>query len=230
MQKEQWKQYEDTMYLVSDYGNVYSNITECILKQDISQRYNRVVLRYKGIAVTHSVHRMVANTFLPNPMNKPQINHIDGNRQNNCLDNLEWCTQSENQQHAYEIGLQVGRKGILHHNARLTEENVLEIKFLLESGEFSAPEIADLFCVQQQLISKINKGHRWSHVTGWKPENRKEIKVDYGKFLAKLTAKDIPKIRQYFLEKYSDKDIANLYGVHQGTINAIRNNKTWKNF
>lgn len=65
----------------------------------------RVNLYKDGILKCCPVHRLVAKTFIPNPENKPEVNHIDGNKQNNSVYNLEWCTRSENQQHAWNIGL-----------------------------------------------------------------------------------------------------------------------------
>ena len=67
--------------------------------------YQRVNLYKNNIFKHCPVHRLVAKAFIPNPENKPEVNHIDGNKLNNCVDNLEWCTKSENQQHAWNIGL-----------------------------------------------------------------------------------------------------------------------------
>ena len=71
------------------------------LKVELMQDgYSRIVLMKKAIKKRYMCHRLVAETFIDNPNNLPQVNHKDGNRSNNCVDNLEWCTQSENEQHA----------------------------------------------------------------------------------------------------------------------------------
>ena len=75
--------------------------------------YIRVELWRNGRGRKFSLHRLLAQAFVENLENKPQINHIDGNKLNNSIKNLEWCTQSENQKHAYKIGLQKGyRKSV----------------------------------------------------------------------------------------------------------------------
>jgi hypothetical protein len=224
-----WKQYRNTVYSVNTDGQVKNDKTGLILKHNI-ERYSRVSIN----GVSTPVHRIVAEVFIKNPDSKPQINHINGSKQNNCVSNLEWCTQSENQLHAFETGLQISKKGEEHFNVRLCNEDVLEIKELLLTGKHSGPEIAEVFGVNQQLISKINKGHRWTHITGWTPENRADVVVDYGKFIAKhmakLSAENIPSIRKMFIEGKKDPEIAKIYCVNKGTINSIRNGKTWKNY
>ena len=67
--------------------------------------YERVVLTKDGIRKTYSVHKLVALAFIPNPENKTTINHIDGNKRNNNVSNLEWATEKENQNHKWKNGL-----------------------------------------------------------------------------------------------------------------------------
>lgn len=74
------------------------------------QPYFYVSLSNGGKIRKYLVHRLVAEAFIPNPLCKEQVNHIDGNPQNNSVENLEWCTNSENTQHAYDIGLYVNSK------------------------------------------------------------------------------------------------------------------------
>lgn len=124
---EVWKQiigYNNTYY-VSNYGNIKSKgkigklptggnfkIKEKILKPSITNwGYQRVVLQLNGIRKHVKVHRLVALYFLENPENKPEVNHKDGNKLNNHVDNLEWVTPKENEQHAYLLGLKVNKKG-----------------------------------------------------------------------------------------------------------------------
>lgn len=101
---EIWKDipgYENK-YQVSNLGNVYSYKHKRILKPYVVRKgYLRVDLFDKNFTRRHQkVHRLVATAFIPNPENKPQINHIDGNTGNNVVTNLEWCTNDENQKHA----------------------------------------------------------------------------------------------------------------------------------
>ena len=94
-------------YQVSDTRDVVNTVTGKQLKPiRESTGYSHVTLCNNGQHHQTSVHRLVAQGFIPNPDNKPMVNHIDGDKSNNNIDNLEWCTQSENMHHAYRTGLQ----------------------------------------------------------------------------------------------------------------------------
>lgn len=90
------------IYLVSSYGRIFSlRIIE--KKPNYNKKGNHFSLRNEEKNL--SIHRLVGDAFIPNPENKPQINHKDGNRRNNHVNNLEWCTARENMIHAYKNGL-----------------------------------------------------------------------------------------------------------------------------
>ena len=118
MNEEIWKDVPfDSNYKVSNYGRIFSKRTNKILKGELTEKgYIRVALTEHK---RYLVHCIVAKTFIPNPENKPQVNHIDGNKQNNYVDNLEWCTQSENMRHALKTGLKIMPKGKDVYNARV---------------------------------------------------------------------------------------------------------------
>lgn len=117
--------------------------------------YRRVFLYIDGKRVKYFVHRLVAQTYLDNPNNLPQVNHIDGNKLNNCVDNLEWCTPKENIQHAIRIGLRT-KKG------KLTEKQVKEIKNSF--NQKSMREIAKMYGVSLECIKHIHAGHTWRNI------------------------------------------------------------------
>lgn len=104
-----------------------------------------------------SIHRLVAKAFIPNPDGKPQVNHIDGNKRNNHVLNLEWCTSSENNFHAYRIC----RKTIHRPYTKLNIEKVSDIKMRISNGE-TVKDISLMYGVNQATISNIKTGKTWN--------------------------------------------------------------------
>lgn len=121
MQEEVWKDIEgyEGLYQVSTLGRVKSLARERVSKDKILKssgvRYKLVCLYKSGIVKYVKVHRLVANAFISNPENKPQVNHKDGNKFNNSVSNLEWATSKENCIHAVQTGLSVVPKGEKSH-------------------------------------------------------------------------------------------------------------------
>lgn len=106
--QEIWKDIEgyEGLYEISSLGNVRRAPSGRILKQNKnSYGYSHVGLSKEGKVKMICVHRLIANAFIPNPQNKPQVNHIDGNKSNNSISNLEWVSQKENIIHAFKTGL-----------------------------------------------------------------------------------------------------------------------------
>lgn len=103
-----WEYIEElnNLYLVSDTGIIKKSKTRKILKTKLNEKgYEIVVIMIKGKKHILRVHRLVAKAFIPNPNNLPQVNHIDGNKLNNCVNNLEWVTNEENYAHAIKNNL-----------------------------------------------------------------------------------------------------------------------------
>jgi hypothetical protein len=99
-----WFDIEDYvgLYSINFNGDIKSWKNDIILKPDISRGYKRVTLSKNGKTKRYLVHRLVALTFIDNHNKKKYVNHIDGNKLNNCVKNLEWVTASENEKHAHK--------------------------------------------------------------------------------------------------------------------------------
>lgn len=106
------------------------------------------------------VHRLVADAFIPKIQGKDIVNHIDGNKHNNNVSNLEWCTSSENSQHALRTGLRHPAHGERHGSAKLTEKDVSTIRDLLMQGDAGAG-LARKYNVSATTINAIKKGKIW---------------------------------------------------------------------
>lgn len=119
-----------------------------------------------GVHKTQFVHRLVAMTFIPNKNNLPVINHIDGNKKNNFIENLEWCTQRHNMQHAHRTGLSKGmplKRGEESIAAKLSKEDVINIKTRLKNGDRSI-DLSREYHVCKGTIGEIKAGRSWSSV------------------------------------------------------------------
>ena len=116
MVKETWKNvkgYND-LYEVSNCGNIRMRETKVNKSFRLSKDgYENVYLVENGKRKERFVHRIVAITFIDNPQYKPEVNHIDGDKQNNSLENLEWVTGAENELHAMQNGLITPRKPVI---------------------------------------------------------------------------------------------------------------------
>jgi len=92
-------------YIINEDGTIFGKVRGKFKKPTDNHGYDIVCLSLNNRQSQYSVHRLVATKYIPNPQNKPQVNHKDGNKKNNHVSNLEWCTQSENIKHSiYEIG------------------------------------------------------------------------------------------------------------------------------
>jgi hypothetical protein len=163
-------------YQISDAGEVRSVGFRCrrglwhepqLMKQRLwDMGYYGVVLSGEKKKIGKYVHRLMAEAFIPNPENKPFINHKDGKKANNALSNLEWCTHQENVAHAHRIGLippsEIG-PGEDSPAAKLNDEKVLEIRRRLAAGELHRTLAAE-YGVAKGTIGFIARRETWAHI------------------------------------------------------------------
>lgn len=137
-----------------------------ILKPTINPGgYEIIGLSINSKRYYRSVHSLVATAFIGPYPKGMEINHIDGVKTNNHADNLEYVTRSENQLHAYDMGLSTPLRGESHNLAKLSDKYVLEILDLLKEGKLMQWEIAEIYGVCKGSISNINCGKTWQDLT-----------------------------------------------------------------
>lgn len=174
--EEIWKDvagYEN-IYQISNFGRVKSIdrlanhvngmrfVSGRILKPNTCQSYLNVSLSKNGKMKRFTIHRLVAVAFISNPNNLPQINHIDGDKLNNNFANLEWCSASDNQKHAYKIKLKksanLGKFGKEHHLSRAISQ--YDIYGNLVNKFFSTREANRETLINQGSIAACARGER----------------------------------------------------------------------
>lgn len=169
--KEIWKDIKDYegLYQISNLGRIKSLpkikgralTSEKILSPVIGNRGYKMIFLYKnGNKKRYSLHRLIAIAFIENKNNKPYINHKDGNKLNNSIENLEWCTCRENTMHALNIGLRkyiIAPKGENVKNATLKQEEADYIRRVCipRDKEFGINVLAKRFGVDRHTISNV---------------------------------------------------------------------------
>ena len=171
LENEIWKEITEIThisYSISNLGRVKNNVTNKIVQSSFDNwKYHQVGLYVEtGKKVKYKVHRLVAMYFIPNPNNYEQVNHIDGNKDHNYESNLEWCTPSQNLQHAYDTNLRDSQKyaGSKSHLATIDESVAHQICKLLQEGKTNQ-YIQQTLSVSSSIVCSIKSRYRWKHVS-----------------------------------------------------------------
>ena len=146
-------------YEITNKGEIINKRNNKIVKPEINSKgYLRVRIGGKK----YFVHRLVAEKYLKNKDNKPQVNHKDGNKLNNCVENLEWVTNLENRKHAVKNGLQI--QGSKCPWAKLTEEQVLYIR---NNPNISSRTLSEMYNVSLGAIKDVRNFKSWKQLKSY---------------------------------------------------------------
>ena len=178
--KEIWKDIKgyEKIYQISNLGRVkrlsywhkvgLKNVsityrTERILKQSCdSNGYKQVCLTKNSKKKSHSIHKIMAIVFIPNSENKKQVNHINGIKTDNNIENLEWCTYHENLKHAMKNGLRA--TGERHGATNLLNKDVIKIRELFEAKKYSIKELAKKYNIAYSTMHQIINKKYWKTI------------------------------------------------------------------
>lgn len=225
----------ETHYEVSNKGNVRNSNTGKILQPEVSNcGYLRVgmyvVKNNRRYHIHGSVHRLVAIAFIPNPDNLPEVNHKDGNKTHNWVENLEWSSSSDNDYHAYATGLKkkiYGENSHLHKYSRDAIEKACE---LMESGKYVLREISEMTGVPVRMLGFVRLRKSWCNVSkNYHIENCKRSHWYDGSHYSMRQMENV--FRLLSENKLSIYDISDRTGVSVATIrNVVTHRKGLKQY
>ncbi len=148
----------DNMYIIEKNGNVFSKYTNRYIKPKVNHKgYLYFGLRKDGKQKSIFQHRLIANYWIPNPENKPQVNHINCDKKDNRVENLEWCTQSENQLHSYRNGRVAAYKNKFSKDHNTSKAIAIKKDNIVHTFE-SLTDASNYLSVSIQAISMCLRG------------------------------------------------------------------------
>lgn len=152
-------------YILYSDGSVYSRYKGRFIKFSPDKKgYYTSRLIVDGKPKTVKLHRLVGENFVDNPHNYAEINHIDGDKSNNHVNNLEWCSRGYNLQHAWDLELRVRPNGGLNGRATISEETAIGICEDI-IGKHKTCDIARKYGVKWHIVDSIRRGKTWKHVS-----------------------------------------------------------------
>jgi hypothetical protein len=166
---EKWETIKDfPNYMISTESRIINKTTLNMVSISINKKHKHRAVRLwqNGKTRLLKVYRLKAQAFIPNPDNKPQVNHKDGNRMNEDLSNLEWVTASENMKHSFQSGLCRGfyKKGLENQNRKINVEDILLLRRWYQSGFFDSSKLSKVFGCNSSYLAKIARGSEAKYV------------------------------------------------------------------
>lgn len=172
-----------------------------------------------------SVHRLIAEAFIPNPENKRTVNHKDGDKHNNTYSNLEWATYQENSQHSCDTGLNPKQKGDSNGMSKISEEECIQLIIEMLEGA-NNNELAKKYKLHSRYISLIRGKKRWKHL--WENTfKNKSPDVSYTRSDKELDIDTQIIIINRIKNGEMLKSLSIEYSIDPSTLSRVKNNKTW---
>ena len=220
---------EKTKYKISSKGYVVSTAykgkkgkVRKLKHNDDSDGYSIITLNHKGKKYTRKIHRLVAEAFIPNPFNYPEVNHKNGDKHDNDYKNLEWVTNIENIHHALETGLRYSLN---------SEECIHDVCAYLEENKKSIPEISSITGVSKSSVRKILYGVNWKSISDQydisKYNQTGYIKGKDNKS-SKITEKQAKKVCKLLQDGKTPTEVSIKLNIPRSIIYRIKDHKTWK--
>ena len=219
-----------TDYMISNTGIVRNKNGKTVSLHCHHKGYQSICITYDtNKHISTFVHRLVAQAFIPNPDNKPQVNHINGNKECNWVGNLEWNTCLENIQHAWKNGLAHHGFGEDANSSKYKNEDIHKVCKLLETGQYKNTEISKMTGIDVSTISKIKCKEDWTIISDqYDIKKPNGIATGAASASSKYSEKDIHTVCKLLESGMNMVAIAKQTGVNYNVIYAVKKGMHWK--